>query len=335
METPFSAGEKIIAVRGRRFLLKVETSSESADYRKYDDLREAVWGFPEDHLAGTRNLMCENYLHEGGSLFLAAYVEDAGGGFVEDAGHLVGFAYGFIGVKDKSVAFKSADNLRFYSQYTGVLPAWRGFDLGGALKELQAEVLSGDWGVFEVVCTFDPLTGVNARRNIHRFGMRVLEYRAATYGEYGGRLNRKDIPSDRLFMSWDLRPPAPRPALDLEAVRGGGRETVKVEVLSAATRSGRVDLEVVREVDLSGRPPFRIVRVPADFYRLLRETDVDDPAIRRIPLEWRMAVRRVFQDSLAEGYEAVDFVDLPGVSPARWAYILGGIEVGPKPQGGS
>ena len=61
---------------GRTFRLRVETSPDAADYAKYDRLRDEVWGFPEDHMAGTRNLMCENFLHDGSALFLAAY--DAG-----------------------------------------------------------------------------------------------------------------------------------------------------------------------------------------------------------------------------------------------------------------
>jgi len=320
MDTRAFAREKTIAVQGRRFLLKVETSAESDDYAKYDDLRQTIWGFPDDHLAGRRNMMCESYLHEGGSLFLAAYAEAESGGFVEDAGHLVGFAYGFAGVRDKAVAFKSLENLWFYAQYTGVLPAWQGFGLGSALKAFQGEVVSQTLGIFEVVCTYDPLTGVNARRNVHYFGMRVLDYRAATYGEYGGFLNRRDVPTDRFFMSWDLRRTV-RPATDIEAVRRQGRDILTVEKKTVAGASGRVELECVRKADLSGEPRFRVVRVPADYYLMLRETDVANPEVRRIPLEWRMATRRVFQDSLSRGFDVSDFIELPG-SPGAHAYIL-------------
>ncbi|MBM3311183.1 MAG: hypothetical protein FJY80_06720, partial [Candidatus Aminicenantes bacterium] len=122
--------KKAVTLRGRRFFLRVETSADSSAYAKYDGLRQAIWGFADDHLAGARNMMCENYLHEGGSLFLSASTE---------AGELVGFAYGFVGVKDKALAFKSPDNLWFYAQYAGVLPAWQGCGLGQALKEFQGE----------------------------------------------------------------------------------------------------------------------------------------------------------------------------------------------------
>ena len=62
--------EKTVAVRDRRFLLRVETSHGSEDYGMYEDLRNAIWDFPDDRLSGPRNMMCENVFHEGGSLFM-------------------------------------------------------------------------------------------------------------------------------------------------------------------------------------------------------------------------------------------------------------------------
>ena len=70
-----SALERTVAVRDKRFLLRVETSRDPEDYRIYEDLRNEIWDFPDDHLAGTRNMMCENVFHEGGSLFIGAFVE--------------------------------------------------------------------------------------------------------------------------------------------------------------------------------------------------------------------------------------------------------------------
>ncbi|MBE0713686.1 MAG: hypothetical protein IH583_15040 [Candidatus Aminicenantes bacterium] len=105
--------EKIVAVRDRRFLLRVETSHESGDYGMYEDLRNAIWDFPDDRLSGTRNMMCENVFHEGGSLFIGAFVEAPGGGFAAEGKDLVGFCYGFVGVRDKEVGFRDRSNLRF------------------------------------------------------------------------------------------------------------------------------------------------------------------------------------------------------------------------------
>lgn len=53
--------EKLIVSGDKKFLLRVENSDQSADYQKYENLRQAIWEFADDHLAGTRNLMCENF----------------------------------------------------------------------------------------------------------------------------------------------------------------------------------------------------------------------------------------------------------------------------------
>ena len=41
---------------------------------------------------------------------------------------------------------------------------------------------------------------------------------------------------------------------------------------------------------------------------MLRETDVDDPDIRRIPFDWRMATRQAFQALFRRGYAVADFL---------------------------
>ncbi len=299
--------ERRIQVQGRIFRLQVETSDSAADYAKYDALRQDIWGFAEDHLPSDRNLMCENFLHEGSSLIIS--VTDCGA--PDDppgrGERLAGFCYGFVGIRDKTLGFRSPDNLWFYSQYTGVKEEYRSYGLGVRIKEFQAEILRDVFGITVVVCTYDPLTAVNARRNVHHFGMRVKEYRVATYGEYGGCLNRRDIPSDRFFMIWDVTKSPGR-----VSVQGVGADTPPA-LLEFATqeipgRSGPLSLEIVRGVRTVGGEDLLSVPVPSDFYRMLRETDVDDPAVRRIPLDWRLATRRVFQELFARGYAVKDFV---------------------------
>lgn len=307
--------------RGRPFKIKIETSPEPGDYAKYDRLREAIWRFPDDHLAGTRNLMCENFLFDGSSLFLAAYAAEPSGVFVEDETHLAGFAYGFTGIRDKTRGFTSPGNLRFYSQYAGVRPGFEGCGLGVQLKESQREILLQGWGIDEVVCTYDPLTGVNARRNVHHFGMTVVDYRVSTYGAYGGRLNREDVPTDRFFMSWDLYKPAVLPAAERIGFPPEARRIFSVETVVSAGRSGPGGFEVIRGENTIGDDPLLIVQIPADFYRMLRETDVDNPGLRRLPLDWRLQTRRIFQELFGRGYRPVDFLRSGGPIPEN-GYLL-------------
>jgi len=312
--------EKTIAVRDRRFLLRVETSHRSADYGKYEDLREEIWGFPDDHMSSTRNMMCENVFHEGGSLFIGAFAEAGAGRFEADGPHLVGFCYGFVGVRDKSIGFRDPKNLRFYAQYAGVRTAYQSCGLGILLKEYQREMVLDLLGVSTIICTYDPLTGVNANRNVHHFGMDVLEYRVATYGEYGGLLNRQDVPTDRFLMSWDLTRTGGRAGYDLKAALAAP-PTVRAGSRRVPGKSGEIELEVVEATDPGAAGDVLLVRVPLDFYRMLQETEVADPAVSRIPVDWRMATREVFQALFARGYRVVDFLKAPAGAPANH-YVL-------------
>jgi chorismate synthase len=298
--------ERIVAIGGRDFLFRVETSSESGDYRKYENLRDAIWGVPEDHLGGSRNLACENYFHEGSSLFIGVFAGEAGA-FPLDGEHCVGFSYGYAGVGDKEIGFRDAANVHFYSQFAGVKNDYRSFGLGLRIKEFQKEILLDSFGLDTVICTFDPLTGVNAHRNVHRLGMEVLEYKPDIYGEFGGNLNRKDVPSDRFLMSWNLKKDIRRSGGDIAALLDSGRSVIRAERRRILTEAGPLEIETVAAVDLSLGADVLLVRIPSDFYGLLRSTDVDDPGIRRIPLDWRMATREAFQSLFRRGYRVADF----------------------------
>jgi len=310
--------ERTVVNGGRKFALRVETSHEAADYRKYEDIRNAIWGFPEDHLAGTRNMMCENFLAEGSSLFIGAFApaEESDAGARGE--RLVGFCYGFVGIVDKETGFRDPRNLRFYSQFAGVLPEFRSFGLGILMKEFQRDVILGRFGLETVICTYDPLTGVNAHRNVHHLGMGVLEYRVATYGEYGGLLNRTDVPSDRFLMSWDLKKaPAAGPA----APPGPCGVVLDVETRRVAGRTAALPLEVVLGSDPGLDGDRLLVRVPRDFYLMLLETDVEDPETRRVPVDWRLHTRRAFLGLFGRGYRVVDFLKAAGTPPASY-YLL-------------
>jgi predicted GNAT superfamily acetyltransferase len=258
----------------------------------------------------------------GGSLFIGAFVEPSGGGFTADGKNLVGFCYGFVGVRDKEVGFRDRSNLRFYSQYAGVRKAYQSYGLGIRIKEFQREMVLGILGLSAVICTYDPLTGVNAYRNVHHFGMDVLEYRVATYGEYGGLLNRLDVPTDRFLMSWDLERKAGRaaPTYDLEAALAAP-QPIRAGIRRVMGKSSEIDLEVVERTDGNVGGDVLLVRVPLDFYRMLQETDVADTDVRRIPVDWRLATREVFQGLFARGYRVVDFRKAKGSVSGNY-YVL-------------
>jgi len=313
--------KKILRAKNLKFLIKVETSDNPVDYSKYERIRNDIWGFPEDNLSGTRNLMCENVLFDGSALFIAVYREAEAGGFVEDDEQLIGFSYGFVGVRDKALAFRSPGNLQFYSQYTAIRDDFRGYGLGVRIKEFQRDLVRGWFGIGVITCTFDPLTGVNALRNIHYFGMDVVEYQVATYGEFGGLLNRADVSSDRFLVSWDLEKPAGQPGrAGIAAVHIERQSVVRIRNIIVAGRSRPVEIETVDGLNLGAQGGVLAVPIPRDFYLMLRETDVGEPEVRRIPIDWRLATRAAFQMLFRKGYRVIDFV--PAGGPVKTNYYL-------------
>jgi|Deesub1362A_J573_1020465.scaffolds.fasta_scaffold00203_17 predicted GNAT superfamily acetyltransferase len=314
--------EKIIQRKGQKFLLRFEDSSRAVDYAKYEVLRMKIWGEPSDHLCGVRNMEGENYYHDGSSMFIGVFVTDDEGQFTLDEEHLIGFAYGYVGVWDKSIGFRRADNLKFYSQYAGVRPDFQGYGLGIEIKKFQREILLDIYGVTWATCTYDPLTAVNAYRNIHIFGMEVVEYRVDCYGGFGGYLNRCDIPTDRFYLRWNLLQTPQRPAYSLIELINLDYLATSVEFRKIKGRSGEVELPVISEVRPILDTPWLLVEIPSDFYLMLRETDVEARDVRQIPLNWRLKTRQLFLDVLKRGYQIVDFARLKNEKQGRTFYVL-------------
>jgi predicted GNAT superfamily acetyltransferase len=312
--------ERLIERKGKQFLLRVETSGHYGDYPKYEELRNAVWEWPMDSLPGARNMLCGNYFHDGSSLFIGVFEESADGGFDESTP--VGFAYGFVGVIDKGVGFRSLDNLQFYSQYTGVRKDYEHYGLGVPIKELQKDAVMELCGIYTITCTYDPLTGINAYRNVHHFGMDIVRYNTDIYGDFGGRLNRADVPSDRLFANWNLQKEPERPNLDLQSLIDEGSLVTRVEFVEVSGAGGPFEVGILEEMTLDLDHETLLLEIPFDWYRILTQTAVADPETRRIPYDWRMKTREVFESLFERGYGVVDFQYLVLGGRKRDFYVL-------------
>lgn len=314
--------DTIHEVGRKRFLFAVESSRDQDDYQKYEDLRQEIWNEPADRMAGVRNLLCENYFDRGSSLITGVFAEDKKGGFPRDGDHMAGFSYGFVGVRDKERGFHSVSNFLFYSQYLGVKKDFQGLGLGVLIKEFQKKAVLEILRVPTITCTYDPLAGVNAYRNIHRFRMDVVEYRESYYSDFGGELNRADLPGDRFFMSWDLSREISRPSYDLEELVRSGFLVVHSEAAEVQGRDGPVNLEIVTDLRTGWARDYALVEIPFDFYAMLKQTDVPDESIRKIPLDWRLATRKAFQDLLGGGYKVIDFRVYQDQDRKRGFYVL-------------
>jgi len=317
---------KVHTIKGKKFLLKVETSHDHSDYKKYEDLRFEIWEEPNDELPGTRNMVCENYFNDGSALFIAAYVADEEGTFFEDDEHFVGFSYGFVGVEDKNVGFRDPENLVYYSQYTGVKGAYLTYGLGIHIKEFQKRIMLDIIGVGTVSCTFDPLTGVNAYRNIHHFGMDVVDYKVAHYGLFGGRLNREDVPCDRFCVYWRLKEEIQRPEIEIHKLLDNDHLVLSSEIREVKGKDGQVSLVVPKELNCDLEKEFLLIEIPYDFYTMISATDVLDEKTRKIPLDWRVETRKAFLTLFERGYKIVDFLLIQHEERIRDFYVLKRIE---------
>jgi predicted GNAT superfamily acetyltransferase len=302
--------EEVKESKGRKFLFFVEKSSDERDYKKYEQMRMEIWKDINDHLSCPRNMAAENYYNDGSNLFLGIYAQDEMGRIRRDDQHFAGFAYGYVGVLNKNVGYQRVSNLNFYSQYAAVSQEYRNLNLGIMLKQFQKKIVKDIFHIDTITCTFDPLTGVNAYRNIHKLGMEVMEYKESFYKGFSGALNRIDIPGDRFYVLWRLKEKNKKKDYDLDSllkqdnlVLGCGQKKIKIN-------NRRQDLEVSREVDIDKqkfKKNYLLIEIPYDFYGMIRKTDVSDEKARRIPLDWRMKTRRAFQTFFNAGYKLEDF----------------------------
>jgi len=314
--------DTIHVIKGKRYLFSVEKSQNMDDYQKYEDLRQEIWKDPGDQMASARNMRSENYFDEGSTILTGVFVEDEKGRFPKERDHFVGFSYGFVGVRDKDLGFRSLENFTFYSKYLAVKKGYQDLGLGVLIKLFQKEVVLQVCGVDTITCTYDPLTGVNAHRNIHRFGMDVVDYRKAYYQDFSGELNRVDVPSDRLFVSWNLMGDIRRPPYDLDDLVRSDHLVIHSETSEIQGQSGPVRLELVTDFRTDWDREFALVEIPFDFYRMLKETDVPDESVRKIPLDWRLATREAFQELFEYKYKVIDFRIYQDKDRKRDFYVL-------------
>ncbi|MBD3414305.1 MAG: hypothetical protein GF421_07745 [Candidatus Aminicenantes bacterium] len=302
--------EEIRKSKGKKFLFFLEKSPYERDYVKYEQLRMDIWGDPNDYLSNPRNMAAENYFNEGSSLFMGIYTQDEKGKIQQDPDHFIGFAYGYVGVQDKNTAYQNAGNLNFYSQYAAIKKEYRNLSLGIRLKEFQRKIVRTVLSIDSMTCTYDPLTGVNAYRNIHKLGMDVLSYKPSFYKEFSGFLNRPDIPADRFYVMWKLSQRSKNRDFDFKKALSSGDLVINSHLEKIKGKNRNAFIEVSHKVDeemLRSSKKVLLVEIPYDFYNMIRLTNVVEERIRKIPLDWRLRTRTAFIELFKAGYQVADF----------------------------
>jgi predicted GNAT superfamily acetyltransferase len=263
------------------------------DFRQVVALEKAIWGYTDEGDLVTVPVFIFT-VHRGATLV----------GAIEPGGKMVGFAYAVVGMK--------GGRPMQWSHMAGVLPEFRG-GLGFRLKLAQRErALAQGYDLIE--WTFDPLQAMNAHFNFAKLGGVVEEYAPNFYGESTSALHR-GTPTDRVVLSWKINEPhvvrrieqsaSALPPRDAENASRGPRLRVKSHEVAEAPIVNTTVMEgewrKTKQIDLTIRERRLWIEIPTGF------TEMQQRAPERA-LAWRMDVRQMFEEYLAKGYRAVDFV---------------------------
>jgi len=263
----------------------VRSITDASGFHAVEELQRAVWRMPDLEVVPLHQLRAAV---SAGGVLLGAF---------DEHGVLVGFCYGFIGMRDRE--------LLFYSHMAGVRPGLQDRDIGFLLKRAQRQAAL-DRGLDRMVWTFDPLQSLNASFNLRKLGVTASRYYVDYYGEMPDAINR-GVPSDRLEVDWWLRDPAVEARLTGDAPPRSWPDAPAV--LVGIRRGDTLAPDIAPDLD---QPVVR-VEVPTTF------SDIKTRA-PELALSWRMASREVFQHYFGIGYQAVDFVSTRGA--AIGSYML-------------
>lgn len=273
------------------------------EFRQVVELEKAIWGYTDDRDLVTVPVFI--FTVHRGAILIGAFDPSTSlraGRLTAPAEtrpeQLVGFAYAVVGMKNRRPML--------WSHMAGVLSEFRG-GLGFRLKLAQRErALAQGYDLIE--WTFDPMQAMNAHFNFAKLGGVVEEYAPNFYGESTSTLHR-GTPTDRVVLSWKITEPhvvrrienaSPfdsaqgRPALRVKSHEVADAPVVNTTVMEGGWRKNQTI-----HLALTDRRVW--IEIPTGF------TEMQQRAPDRA-LAWRMDVRQMFEEYLAKGYRAVDFV---------------------------
>ena len=247
-----------------------------AEVRAVEVLQRQAWAMPDDLEVVPLHLLVT--AQRNGGLLLGAF----------DGESLVGFVFGFPGLTVEGRA-------KHCSHMMGVAPAYQSLGVGYQLKLAQrAHAL--EQGFDLVTWTYDPLESRNAYLNLHKLGGVCRTYIRDYYGPMADGLNR-GLPSDRFQMEWWISDERVQRRLAGKAIPIISEPVAQAHV----PRETAAGLLAPGDLALDADAPYAQVEIPADYQAI----KAADPALG---LEWRLAMREVFEAYLAGGYTILDFV---------------------------
>ena len=247
------------------------------EYHACEALQRRVWAMPDDLEVVPLHVLLP--VAKQGGLLLGAF----------DGEELVGFVFGFLGQT-------GAGDFKHCSHMMGVMPGYQGAGIGYRLKLAQRDRVLAQ-GLDLVTWTYDPLQSRNAYLNIHKLGTVCGTYIPDYYGPMADGLNA-GLPSDRFQVEWWLASERVTRCLEGRAADGCRRSTEAVLVNRGS--GAEDDLPVPGDLSLDCRADTLLVRTPAD-YGAIKAADAE------LALEWRLAMRVVFEHYFRAGYVVTGF----------------------------
>jgi predicted GNAT superfamily acetyltransferase len=249
------------------------------EFRQVIELEKAIWGYTDQGDLVTVPVFIFT-VHRGATLV----------GAFAPGGRMVGFAYAVVGMK--------AGRPMQWSHMAGVLPEFRG-GLGLRLKLAQRDrALAQGYDLIE--WTFDPLQAMNAHFNFAKLGGVVEEYAPDFYGASTSVLHH-GTPTDRIVLSWKITTPHVVRRIEhaAAALRVKSHDVVEAPTANVTVMEG--EWRKTKKIDLTIKQRRLWIEIPTGFTEMLQRAP-------ERALAWRMDVRQMFEDYLAKGYRAVDFV---------------------------
>lgn len=248
--------------------------TNSITYRRIEDLEDLneivrlqsdIWS--PDVVSPLPQLVAS--IHNGG-IIIGAFIENK----------LIGFCYGFAGFK----------NSKHYlvSHMTGVRPEYQNYGVGYQLKLKQRE-WAIDFGYQKIVWTYDPLEVRNGFFNLCKLGAYSQAYLSSYYGEMQDKLN-KGLPSDRLFVEWDICTSRVEKAISGVL----SNQTVKDDYEILLKTDDKEDPFIMKS-RLNFQQDGYLVSVPSNI-QTLKHTNLD------VANAWRFALRKVFSEAFLNGF---------------------------------
>lgn len=240
-----------------------------------EELQRVIWGYGSDGFDSVYPTRALYALSESGGHISGAYSLD----------RLVGFSLAWIG-KDETTG-----EIYLQSQLLGVLPEFRGLNLGFHLKVRQKDFALAQ-GIQQIRWTFDPLQASNAKLNLNKLGAICRRFLPEYYGNLRSQLVHGS--SDRLLAEWIVTSDRVKRILDQgEQSRFIPGIPIALSCSTKTFDTKRLRVPVKLNLDLTF--PETLIEIPVSL-ALVAETDT------YLLKKWRLKVGKALRFYLGNDY---------------------------------